>query len=374
MSHDKFGKPKYVSNFIPQSQHDPHMQQENIAKQEQKIENEKLSKLQQLAHDSSYVSTHPQHKLLMLKIKARANIYVVGPTGSGKTQGIKVAGNELGLQVYKKLMGNQTSEASIIGYMDAGGRYVEGLAYKPFTQGGILCLDEIDNGNPNTTLVANGLADREFAFPCGMREAHKDFVLVATANTIGTGANIQYCGRNRLDMAMLNRFEFVNWEYNDELEELLMYRFALANAPEFDLGKIHSLYLDIHYMRKSIEDQQLQHIISPRNSIQATVAFVTGQSPTEIFHSILLKGLDKDTKKKVFEAAKAKRKELKNDIEESPFTFDKVKEAVNNLLAIVGDTKPTSDITRMIQIIRDQKAKEDQAAKTLGGYKKSYLR
>lgn len=323
----------------------------------------KLSPTQQKSSDTTYCPQHPRHSLLIQKLKARANIYVVGPTGSGKTKGIKVAAAELGLNVYKKLMGNQTSESSIIGYMDAGGRYVEGLAYKAFTEGGILYLDEIDNGNPNTTLVVNGLADREFAFPCGMREAHKDFILVAAANTIGTGANIQYCGRNRLDMAMLNRFEFIHWDYDNELEEILMYR----NCGATPRGQIRSLYLDIFYMRKALEELQLQHIISPRNSIQATIAYCSGQSASDIFHTILLKGLDKDTKKKIYDSAQQKRKELKNETEESIFAIDKVTTAVKDLLNIVGPEKPTSEISRMIQVIRDNEAKKKLAEKTFGG-------
>lgn len=261
---------------------------------------------------------HKNHEQLVAKLKLRANVYIHGPTGSGKTAGIKKAASECNLPFYKKLLGNQTSEASIIGYMSANGDYVKGIAYDAFTQGGVLCMDEIDNGNPNTTLVCNGLADREFAFPCGMREAHKDFVLVATANTIGTGATLQYCGRNRLDAAMLNRFEFIEWNYDNQLEHLIAEHNATATANEFnspraaDDNSIKLLVNDIQRFRQALEQLNINHIISPRNTIQAANALMLKRPMLEIIKSILFKGIDRDTIKRVFETSEKILKESKS--------------------------------------------------------------
>lgn len=248
---------------------------------------------------------HPNHDQLVAKLKLRTNVYIHGPTGSGKTEGIKRAASACNLPFYKKLLGNQTSESSIIGYMSANGDYVKGIAYDAFTLGGVLCMDEVDNGNPNTTLVCNGLADREFAFPCGMREAHKDFVLVATANTIGTGATLEYCGRNRLDAAMLNRFEFISWGYDNKLEfkiaEFNATETAQLNNLQVDVDKIKLLVDDIHRFRLVLKELNINHIISPRNTIQAVKAFVIGRPTGEIIKSILFKGMDTDTIKRIFE-------------------------------------------------------------------------
>lgn len=252
---------------------------------------------------------HSNHEQLVAKLQLRSNVYIHGPTGSGKTQGIKEAAKACGLPFYKKLLGNQTSESSIIGYMSAAGEYVKGIAYDAFVNGGILCMDEVDNGNPNTTLVCNGLADREFAFPCGMREAHKDFVLVATANTIGTGATLEYCGRNRLDAAMLNRFEFISWGYDESLEKLIAIHNAKATAleqlkteltPEGE-KQTALMVADIIRIRKALGEMSINHIISPRNTIQAVKAMVIGRPKLEIIKSILFKGMETDTIKRVFE-------------------------------------------------------------------------
>jgi len=258
------------------------------------------------------ISFHKNHKTLMSKLKLRANVFIHGPTGSGKTKGLILASKEVGLPFYKKLMGNQSSESSIIGYMSATGEYVKGIAYDPFVNGGILCLDEVDNGNPNTTLVANGLADREMAFPCGMKEAHKDFCLVTTANTTGGGATLEYCGRNRLDAAMLNRFEFIEWDYDTTLEKQIALDKAAEHNPEFDKPKVELLISDIISLRESLKELKIPHIISPRNTLQSVAAMVTGQSPAVILNSIILKGLTIEVKKKILMHESAKPKQFKS--------------------------------------------------------------
>ena len=247
---------------------------------------------------------HENQDKLISHLELGNQVYIVGPTGSGKSQGVKLAADKLGKNFYKKLVGNQTTETSILGYMDASGRYVEGIAYKPFTEGGILLIDEVDNGNPNTNLVINGLSDRSISFPCGMREAHKDFLLVATANTVGTGATINYCGRNRLDAALLNRFIFLNWPYDEKLEAMLTCE-AYSNAGGTSNETINSLLKDILNIRASIYELNLNHIVSPRTSMQAAKMLASGKfSVLEIFTDCLTKGLDKDTQKKIFDKSK----------------------------------------------------------------------
>ena len=250
------------------------------------------------------IFNHKNQDKLINHLNLGNQVYIVGPTGSGKSQGVKLAADKLGKKFYKKLVGNQTTETSILGYMDASGRYVEGIAYKPFVEGGILLIDEVDNGNPNTNLVINGLSDRSIAFPCGMREAHKDFILIATANTIGTGATINYCGRNRLDASLLNRFIFLNWPYDEELEAKLTIE-AYTSYGGTSVEMVNSMLKDILKIRESINELNLNHIVSPRTSMQAAKMLASEKFTTlEIFTECLTKGLDKDTQKKILDKSK----------------------------------------------------------------------
>ena len=67
-------------------------------------------------------------------------------------------------------------------------------------------------------MLNSALANGSCAFADGMVKRHEDFILIATANTFGNGANAQYVGRNQLDSATLDRFVTIEWGYDEELE------------------------------------------------------------------------------------------------------------------------------------------------------------
>ena len=73
--------------------------------------------------------------------------------------------------------------------------------------GKIFILDEIDACNPNTLLALNSLKNKRFQFPDKIVDIHKDFRLIATANTLEYSD--VYNGRSKLDKATLTRFKIV---------------------------------------------------------------------------------------------------------------------------------------------------------------------
>ena len=240
---------------------------------------------------------HLNHEELVSNLKIRENVLILGPTASGKTKGVQVAASELNLPIYIKVVGAQSTESSLMGYNNANGIYVEGIAYKPFTQGGILLIDEIDNGNANVNLTLNALADGKVAFPNGMQERHPDFCLVATANTI-YGAKLEYCGRNRQDAALMNRFIFMKWDYDSNLEQQI----ALATYTAFGGDKpeiANTVIKEIFKFRQEIKKLKLNHIISPRTTIQAMKKLALGRTKLEIINSVIFKSLDIDNSKKI---------------------------------------------------------------------------
>ena len=79
------------------------------------------------------------------------------------------------------------------------------------------------------------------AFPNGLVKMHPDFKVVAAGNTFGKGANRQYCGRNSLDSATLDRFMVIEWDYDREQEakiindkELLEFAWAIRDSVELN--------------------------------------------------------------------------------------------------------------------------------------------
>ena len=171
--------------------------------QEQEDEPEKDKKKAEFDTDK-YIKPK-NYDMVLTAIKNNLNPLLIGPAGTGKTRMCYEIAKELGLDFYSESA--VTDEFTITGFIDANGNYKESNFYKAFTQGGLFCFDELDGSDPNACIKFNAaIANGYCIFPCGMKYAHKDFRVVATANTFGNGADMQYVGRNQLDAATLDRF------------------------------------------------------------------------------------------------------------------------------------------------------------------------
>lgn len=268
----------------------------------------------------SEITLNAQHSRfpdLVLDLKAGHNIYNYGPTGSGKTVAVYTAAEVLKLKVYRKVLNRETSPYIFSGYMK-GQDYIEGMAFRPYTEGGILFADELDNGNANagTTLKEYADAD-EVWFPHGLFKKHPDFRLVANANTIGNGANQSYVGRNQQDKALLNIFKFHHWDYDEAFETTICWSEYLKSggAPESKLN-FDNFLKSLRDFRRAIAELNILHILSPRNFKQASRDFALGRTSQHIIETIVLKGLDDGQTTKIIEKIKGyyPKKQRSNDL------------------------------------------------------------
>lgn len=101
--------------------------------------------------------------------------------------------------------------------------------------GGVHVLDELDAADPNllltvNTALANGYCNVPHRPDKPRAERHKDFVQIATANTVGRGADRMYVGRGQLDAATLDRFQIgmVEVTYDMGVEEMIAKAHAAA--------------------------------------------------------------------------------------------------------------------------------------------------
>lgn len=147
----------------------------------------------------------------------RANVWLPGPAGSGKTTAAENVARALGMGY--GYTGALMDETKVFGYMDANGNYIATEFFKRYTQGGVFLWDEADGSDPMISVMINAAIDgTRAAFPHGMFNRHPDFIFIAAANTFGYGADAKYVGRNRLDAATLNRFIKLEWNYDNALE------------------------------------------------------------------------------------------------------------------------------------------------------------
>lgn len=222
---------------------------------------------------------HKNFPMLVQVLSQRINCLMVGQAGSGKTMGAEKAAEALGLKYYTISVGAQTTKTEFFGYMDATGKYVRTLFREAFEFGGVFLLDEMDAGNANVIVSINqALANGITAFPDGMVPKHPDFILVATANTWGNGTSREYVGRNQLDASTLDRFAFIEWSYDEDLEE------ALVENKKW--------LREVRRVRQIVADKKIRQVISPRASITGSKLLAAGLEWNAVKEMVLLKSMN----------------------------------------------------------------------------------
>jgi MoxR-like ATPase len=208
--------------------------------------------------DRPEVTIESSHATLPLLVKAaglRRPIMLVGPAGSGKT----TAGHQLAQTYGVPFFANSNSQwdtrTQAFGYMDANGTYQPGYLYGPMKNGGVLLDDEIDASNQAVMVSKNTAIENRFAqFPNGETVlAHDNFIYVGSANTYGRGADRMYVGRTQLDAATLNRFIFIDWDYDEKLE------LSISCNEKWTKW--------VQKVRKVTQKHKMRYVVSPRQSI-----------------------------------------------------------------------------------------------------------
>lgn len=224
-------------------------------------------------------------------IGMREDMFLPGPTGSGKTFLVRQAAKALSVPFGMISCSKGMSEGQLTGRLiprgEKGGfEFVSTLFLHVYEGGGVFLFDEIDAADANVLLLINsGLANGVMAvpnrteLPPGVSLAeytaaveaydyktaaepfayagygpyacrHPEFVAAAAANTFGTGADRKYVGRDPLDLSTLDRFLLgtIEVDYSPAVERALcpdaellrtlwQWRAAIARA---DLNRVVS--------------------------------------------------------------------------------------------------------------------------------------
>lgn len=248
---------------------------------------------------------HEQLETILKFVAMDEPVMMVGPAGTGKNVIAKQVAEALGLDFY--FSNAVTQEYKITGYGDANGNFVKTQFFEAFTKGGLFLLDEMDASCPEALIVLNcAIANRYFDFPViGRVEAHENFRVIANANTFGTGASMEYVGRNQLDGATLNRFALVEVDYDKRIEDNVCPNKDIANfCREF---------------RKLCNKNGIHHIVSYREMSRLYKMIEIAKLDKDIaLKTCLLKGLENDTLRMIMNSMSDSfeyKKELKKVIE-----------------------------------------------------------
>lgn len=236
--------------------------------------------------DQSPIEHHLSNKVRTL-LRLRRNTWLTGPAGSGKSKCAELQANSLGLSFYCPPIGRETTNAQLFGYFNAQGNYVRTPIRQACEFGGVLHLEEIDFASPAVGTALNALlANDVVGFPDATVQKHADFIIIASANTYGTGANASYIGSQGLNVATLDRFVFLHFPYDNRME--------LRLAP----NKKWCNY--VQTVRAQVEKLGLKHVVSPRATINGGHMVNSKEfSMEEIEAATIFKGLDTHTIAKI---------------------------------------------------------------------------
>jgi cobaltochelatase CobS len=232
-------------------------------------------------------SCHATLPALIQRVDAGVHTYLVGPAGSGKTTAGEQAARALKLKFGFMSVGPQTTKSDIVGFISAGGKYIPTEFRRRYQFGGLFLFDEMDAANAGVlTSVNAALAGDTASFPDAMVPRHKEFRCIAAGNTFGTGPDRQYVGRQELDAASLDRFNFLEWGYDEGLE--------LSIAQNIDKEIANDWVPFIQKVRKAVNELSIRHVVSPRASINGTKLLKINVPLAEVKQTQVWKSLKPD--------------------------------------------------------------------------------
>lgn len=194
---------------------------------------------------------HDKFEDVLFWAAQRQPVYLFGPAGTGKNVLSEQVAEALHVPFY--YAGCLQQKYELEGFINAAGEYQETEFYRAFTQGGVFLFDEIDGTAAEVLIAFNAaLANGYYNFPkFGKTKAHENFIVIAAGNTAGRGASDAYNGRFQLDASTLDRFVFIELDYNRGIEK------CSANNDE-------ELVEFAHLMRNIIKQQGLTYTMSTR--------------------------------------------------------------------------------------------------------------
>lgn len=242
------------------------------------------------------VMRHFAFERAMTYVRARLHTLLVGPAASGKStfaeQAAEILSAEEGveIEVYENPCSDMMTVDDLVGYVGVDATTYRRTALRDaFEFGGVFLLDELDNANGGVLVAINTITalgvGKTFRFPDGKRVArHRNFVIVAGANTWGRGADGKYNARQALDESTLSRFAPVAWEYDERLERIIAANLGQSDWAEYVIAARHAAAVAAPEME-----------ITPRATINGAAALNTGARLSWVREDFIWNGWTADT-------------------------------------------------------------------------------
>ena len=209
-------------------------------------------------------------------VQTKFPVYIYGEAGVGKTHLCQQIANLLKVEFYGT--GAIQDSYKLLGYKDSNGNYQETEFYKAFKDGGLFLFDEMDASSSEALVAINSaLANGFVDFPNGRIYKNENFYCIGAGNSNGVDTE-RYTARNELDASTLDRFIFVEMDYDKNLE--------------FKLIKDNELCKVWHEIRRVVKEKSLNILVSTRTLIIAKTLIDNNicENNVEVVKMTVLKG------------------------------------------------------------------------------------
>lgn len=240
---------------------------------------------------------HEKFPEILSRVSASIPTLIYGPAGSGKTTVCSAVAKALGIGYEEISICDATETHDLTGYDNIKGEFVDTPITKAAKEGSLVLIDEVDAGNSNALLQLNALAGNRSFWDTQLRETrkcHESFRIIASANTSLDGATAQYSGRNKLDGSTKDRFAYIPFGYDENLEEQIVRSIGWTT-------KIESWLAKVRLARKAITRLESTQIVSPRASIYGAKILTVDPacSSTNLMETLIYKGMNKERQREL---------------------------------------------------------------------------
>jgi hypothetical protein len=235
-------------------------------------------------------NAHFQLALLVKYLSKRKHVYLHGAPGGGKSHNVKLAAEQLGLRFGYISLDEQSPDYLLTGYKDANGVFQSTEFLDFYENGGVYCLEELDNASGSLLTALNvALENGHLGLSHKTIKRHADFILVGCGNTAGRGAHPAFPERRPFDAAFAARFQYIQWLYDWTQAEKIAKSINASSKPVVSWTRKASEFA---------ESNGIRVVLSPREAF-AIADLLDAEIETKQLLAGILRGLDNASVEKI---------------------------------------------------------------------------